>query len=507
MERRMHGHFVAMCAALCLLLLAHGKTVAQGINNLWMGGYDSQFPIPAGGTDLHFTDNSVLINYVNRPISFFRTNTNITDTAGNLLFSTNGVIIANAANDTMLNGSGLSPSDYTADYSDGLLVFQGVLILPSPNLANKYYLIHGTWDDYSSYSMSYLYYSTIDMDLDAGMGGVVSKNQVVISDTMNIGRITAVKHANGRDWWVIVHKAYSNRFYRLLLNPDGLSLDGFQDIGVVRPADDGQVCFSPDGSKFAYFGVVYQVSKILEVFDFDRCTGLFSNPVSAEINDFLFLGGVAFSPTGQFLYVSSFYDVYQFNMAALDIPTSQIHIAHWDSTYSPFPPYATIFDISQLAPDGKIYIGTGGGTLRLHVINNPDQLGLACNLVQHGITTPTYYASSLPNHPNYFLGPLAGSPCDTLALAVSGLGFARPTTATAYPNPTTGTFNLSYAAQPTVGELEVRDVTGRVVLRDRLPQWSTGHAVSLAGQAAGLYNCSLRWGSRSGNTRIMLATP
>jgi hypothetical protein len=93
-----------------------------------------------------------------------------------------------------------------------------------------------------------------------------------------------------------------------------------------------------------------------------------------------------------------------------------VHIAHWDSTYSPFPPYATVFDIAQLAPNGKIYIGTGNTTLRMHVINNPDEPGLACNLVQHGITTPTYYWNSLPNHPNYFLGALAGSPCDTLSV-------------------------------------------------------------------------------------------
>ncbi len=35
---------------------------------------------------------------------------------------------------------------------------------------------------------------------------------------------------------------------------------------------------------------------------------------------------------------------------------------------------------------------------------------------QHGITLPTYNAFSLPNFPNYRLGPLDGSPCDTLGL-------------------------------------------------------------------------------------------
>jgi hypothetical protein len=105
--------------------------------------------------------------------------------------------------------------------------------------------------------MRSLYYTRIDMNLDGGLGAVLEKNQVAFSDTMNIGRITAVKHANGRDWWVFVHKAYSNRFYRFLLSPTGLALNGYQDIGIVRPADDGQVCFSPDGTKFAYFEWIF----------------------------------------------------------------------------------------------------------------------------------------------------------------------------------------------------------------------------------------------------------
>ncbi|MBK9058379.1 MAG: T9SS type A sorting domain-containing protein [Flavobacteriales bacterium] len=59
-------------------------------------------------------------------------------------------------------------------------------------------------------------------------------------------------------------------------------------------------------------------------------------------------------------------------------------------------------------------------------------------------------------------------------------------------------------AQPTVGELEVRDVDGRVVLRVRLPQWSTVHQVELAGQAAGMYQCKLTWAKGSVATHVIL---
>ena len=72
------------------------------------------------------------------------------------------------------------------------------------------------------------------------------------------------------------------------------------------------------------------------------------------------------------------------------------------------------------------------------------------------------------------------------------------------PNPTTGAFSLSYPPQAVVGELEVRDLTGRLILRDRIPQWSPVHAVELRGQAAGLYQCTLRWPDRSAHIGVLL---
>jgi hypothetical protein len=56
------------------------------------------------------------------------------------------------------------------------------------------------------------------------------------------------------------------------------------------------------------------------------------------------------------------------------------------------------------------------GVRYLHVINNPDLPCPACNIEQHGVHLPTYNAASLPNFPNYRLGPLDGSPCDSLGI-------------------------------------------------------------------------------------------
>ncbi len=474
---------------------------AQGLNNLWMGGTNSEEPMPFGGTDLNFISGNVMVSYTNRDIDFRRTSANITDQSGNLLMSTNGSYLANATGDTMLNGSGLNPSAYTALFPEGLYLGQSALVLPKPQEVGAYYLIHGTVDDIVGQVANFLYLTAIDMGLDGGLGGVVLKNQILIADDLNVAKITAVRHANGRDWWVFCHKANTNTFYRLLVTPDGVSIDGTQSIGINRPADAGQVCFSPDGSRFAY----YWGDDELEVFDFDRCSGLFSNAVFIVVPDAYAGPGVAFSPNSRFLYVSSVEDVYQYDMQAADIEASMVHIATWDGFYSPGPPFATLFDIAQLAPDGKVYIATGNSTLHLHVIHDPDQPGLLCNMVQHDLELPTYYSNSLPNHPNYHLGPVDGSLCDSLGIN-TGLQEEEKQhlVLNSFPNPTSGPFMLSYPAQSVVGELEVRDLSGRIVRSERIPQWSTVHRVALDHAAEGLYMCRMRWQGLEAVVRIII---
>jgi hypothetical protein len=473
---------------------------AQGLNNLWMGGTNSEEPMPFGGTDLNFTSGSVVVSYVNRDVDFRRTSANITDQGGNLLFSTNGAYVANASGDTMSNGSGLSPSAYASMFPEGLYLSQAVLILPKPDASGTYYLLHGTYDDFVTQTASYLYLTTIDMALDGGLGGVATKNQVLIADALNMGKITAVRHANGRDWWVFCHKANTNTFYRLLITPNGVYMDGTQSIGIMRPADAGQVCFSPDGSRFAY----YWGDDELEVFEFDRCSGLFSNPVFIVVPDSSAGPGVAISPNSRYLYVSSVEDVYQYDLQAPDIEASMVHIATWDGFYSPGPPFATLFDIAQLAPDGKIYIATGNSTLHLHVVNDPDQPGLACNMVQHQLELPTYYSNSLPNHPNYHLGPVDGTVCDSLGINTGLQEEKQHLVLNSFPNPNSGQFTLSYPAQSVVGELEVRDLSGRIVRSERIPQWSTVHRVSLDHSAEGLYMCRIRWQEQEAVVRIIV---
>lgn len=488
------------CALLGLFALQCVRA-QQGLNNLWTGGYASWAGLPNGGLDLDFRSGSIQMNYVSRAIGFRHSCANISNEVGVLQVATNSVFAADVFGDTLMNGTGINPCNYTSNSSpDGLVIPQAAIFLPKPESTNSYYMLHGSLDNEMTTTAQYLYLSVIDMSLNGGLGAVVIKNQVLIDDALNAGKITAVRHANGRDWWVFCHKAFTNTYYRLLATPDGVSVDGTQSIGIVRPADAGQVCFSPDGTKFAYYWGVDD----LEILDFDRCTGLFSNPVFIPINDYDTAGGVAFSPNNRYLYVSSVLDAYQFDTEAADIASSRVTIAHWDSTYSPFPPFATVFEMSQLATDGKVYMSTGNSTMALHVVHNPDVGGVGCNMEQHGVELPVWFSNSLANHPNYHLGPVDRSVCDSLDINVGVPDMVMQEALQVYPNPSAGVFTLQYAAQPAAGFLEVRDLGGKLVLRDRLPAWSQVHAVQLAG-AAGIYHCTLRWGAQQVTTRMIIA--
>jgi hypothetical protein len=365
-------------------------------------------------------------------MNFSETNGVICDKNGSLLFYSNGVYIANALNDTMQNGSGLNPCQFTTNHTEhGLTIPQANLILPVPGDSTKFYLFHETSDDYGfTYSSFYLYYSIIDLTLDGGLGAVTQKNVVLLNETLVAGRITACKHANGRDWWLVVPEYQSGNFYKFLITPQGILGPYSQNMLTPRDNYFGQAVFSQKGNKYAY----YESEGDLDIFDFDRCSGFFYNRLHIDINDSAGAGGAAFSAKGRYLYISSTNYVYQFDLMATDIPGSQTTIAIYDGHYAPFSPAATVFYLAALAPDNKIYINSSNSTTALHVINNPDSAGLACDLCQHCISLPSLNAFTMPNHPNYFLGAELGSVCDSLTNDITSLSIISEYKI--FPNPT-----------------------------------------------------------------------
>lgn len=113
-----------------------------------------------------------------------------------------------------------------------------------------------------------------------------------------------------------------------MVTPYGIFGPYSQNIGSYREWDGGQAKFSPDGSRYAYFH--YRFTG-LDVFDFDRCTGDFSNwrndSVPLEIGNV----GCAFSPNSNVLYIGNITKVYQYNCTDSNLLTSKMIVADWDS--------------------------------------------------------------------------------------------------------------------------------------------------------------------------------
>jgi hypothetical protein len=68
----------------------------------------------------------------------------------------------------------------------------------------------------------------------------------------------------------------------------------------------------------------------------------------------------------------------------------------------------------SLAPDGKIYMTSTASANTLHTIHKPDVMGKACEFRQHDFKLLTRRSFFIPKFPNYRLGPIDGSICDSL---------------------------------------------------------------------------------------------
>jgi hypothetical protein len=453
---------------LFLILVLPCEIQAQGLDNFWLLGYGNSSGFPNGGTNIDYLAGFPFAYYYPRRIMEFDvTESEIADSSGKLLFYTNGAWIANAHDSLMSNGDSLNPSSYTTfNYNHGLIIPFGNLVLTFPNHPNQYILFHETINISPSFNPGKVYYSIINMQLNNGLGAVEKKNEVLFNDTLSIGQLTACKHANGRDWWLVVPEYGHPAYYVYLITPDTMLFHAKQNIGT-HDISEGQAAFSPDGTKYA----CYDTYTDLEVFDFDRCDGVFSNPRHVAINDSMLGSGVSFSPNSKLVYASSILYLYQFDLTQTDLQNTYQTVAVWDSFYSPFAPLATYFYNQLLAPDNKIYAATWNSTRHLHIIDQPDSVGLACNVIQHGLAIPTFNDGTVPNHPNYFLGPVTGSICDSLTTGIKEKNHFEKKIKV-YPNPANGITYLQYEFDYGVnGWVELYDVQGKFIYKQRL-YWS-----------------------------------
>jgi hypothetical protein len=375
----------------------------------------------------------------------------MSDKGGKLLFYTNNCTAFDKNHQVMENGEGLNPGQVQT-YWCSVNPFanpndNSVIILPQPDDEQVYQILHWDYEAFnvgqpggSQFAPLHLYHTVVDMSQNNGLGKVVSKNNLIISDTLSSCALQAVRHANGRDWWVLAPEFNGNCYYKILIDLSGPHVVNKQCIGSNwgKYSRSGGVHFTTGGSKYIRCHTAYG----LNLFDFDRCTGQMSNPVHIPIGpqgEFP-INCMTLSPSGRFLYYHTLKEIYQYDLEAQDIAASRILVASYDGFVSV---NQTDFYKSQLAPDGKIYINSFGPVFYLHVIEHPDSAGLACEVRQHAIELPNYHFAAMPNYPDYRLGALDESPCDTINVSTHE-PHQHASRIDIYPNPTSGDITIQH---------------------------------------------------------------
>ncbi|MFM9988359.1 PKD domain-containing protein, partial [Flavobacterium sp.] len=280
----------------------------------------------------------------------------LSNSAGQLLFYTDGTTVYNRNHVVMLNGTGLMGNSTTD---------QSATIVPKPGSATLFYVFTV---DYEGHPNG-LRYSIIDLTLDGGLGAITSDKNILIY-TPTLEGLGVTKHANGTDFLIVIHGFNSNEFRTYSLTASGLNpTPVISNVGQVVSGTGfdaaANIKIAPSGSKL----VLTSVTDFVELFNFNNNTGIVSN-AQTLLTEPGELYGAQFSPNESVLYITNaFFKVYQFNLLASNIPTSKLEL--YNGTLIPGQ--------LQLGPDGKIYLAIMNQT-KLSVINNPDIVGLGCNL-------------------------------------------------------------------------------------------------------------------------------
>tara|TARA_R110001583_G_scaffold4351_5_gene25293 strand:+ start:26271 stop:29834 length:3564 start_codon:yes stop_codon:yes gene_type:complete len=306
----------------------------------------------------------------------------ISDSAGNLLFYTNGVRVWDSSHSTMLNGNGLAGNSSST---------QSAIIVQKPNNVDQYYIFTVDENSTAGNTLGGIDFSIVDMTLNGGLGGVITKNSVLLANSYE--KITAVKHANNNDLWIITF--FRDRFYAWLVDATGINAPIITTAGISteNDASRGYLKASPDGSRLA--SANFGTTPSMYLYDFNDSTGIVSNEQQLFFEDPKDNPyGVEFSLMTQKLYVTTC----QFNgpgpaispggkLYQYDLLNSNARVKIEDQNR-----YTR--NALQIAIDGKIYralsrVTTGqipsSGTNFLGVINNPELDGLACNYVSDAI--------------------------------------------------------------------------------------------------------------------------
>jgi hypothetical protein len=345
-----------------------------------------------------------------------------------------------------------------------------------PKQGTEYYVICGNMSDalYTKYENTNdpknlycdnLNYYVVDMALNNGLGEVTEHNTVIHQGSMlGADRMSAVRHANGRDWWLVKAHKTKQQLFTFLVTAQGITL---HDSSVHASEEftklyiRGQSCFSPDGTTFAMVHDDY-AKQAAYVYDFDRCSGLFSNYQKIKLtiprlDDATH--GVSFSPDSKMLYVASYLELNQIELTDTSINRISLIAGEQPEAYY----------LLGVANNGHLYVGNFDAVSQhMSYVKYPNRKGAACEFIRYGLKSDSTYMQTPPNVPNYRLGALKGSPCDTVDKAPVPPA-PVPQAWALYPNPVSEQLYIAVPDSTALNvSISIYNSTGQLIARQQL---------------------------------------
>ena len=445
---------------------------------VWAGNslYSGPAEVPGSNFLVYFNEDS--LEFIDNDVSFSMSGvysrSSYSDKLGNFKFASNGWRLVNSLGEVLsyklwsddIPWPGGSPDTTMVSYS------KGPLFLEDPGDSNRVYLFYGEYKTIIPPPESV--FDAVNMDLlfsyallDVATQSLISQNNIILSDTTSMSDAVAVRHGNGRDWWIVKPGLYTNEYYIALLNPDGLSEMEHVIIPGLEAREQTYTVshFTQDGNKFIHFTGLGP--KWVQRYEFDRCTGTLSNPIETDLTGlFRELDPCNFtiSPDGSKFYAvrlnyndsTYLYGTYQYDFDNDSL--SYIHDKSGLAFLTPNFKEILFYTRNSPIPFEEMFFST---------ISNPNGAGPDCDtiLFKYPLQNAPYMLYA-PNLVNYRLGPLVGSECETVAIDQSAL--ENKPELSVFPNPVRDMLHVRFKNHNTKAVLNIRNMQGAVIYKSEL---------------------------------------
>jgi hypothetical protein len=253
-------------------------------------------------------------------------------------------------------------------------------------------------------------YATIERI--GGVWQLTSKRNVLYnlpSGLMVNQNATAIRHANGKDWWCTFRPWGECKLLNYRISASGIEGPYEHVLGSCNwdywLSNAASMTYSFDGSKIAIVG--HQKRGEVMLADFNRCTGMYSNTrlitippdsfyVGANVFQDSFLASAAFSTDNRYLYVSRLGSILQVDLSVPGQYPPFTEMLNWANAYNNLLPILMYYGY-----DRRIYLNTAQQVPFVYYIDSNEYAAPLAKLKK--INTPNGELISRTYGTNYFI--------------------------------------------------------------------------------------------------------